>query len=273
MPMIAVPVSIWVSGGAAAVAATGITAAGALAGAVAAGIVTGAVIGAATALITGGDILKGALMGAVVGGVSAGIMSGLSGGAAAAGGSEAVAAPIEAGGGGLLNTTAPITTVNTAAGLTTADPMYGAAMAGEITPATGILSAPALDVNPAGKGGKNVLTQATTQPVVKPATPTQPVVKPVIEASGESWYNKLWSGMSPEVKAGIIKGAGSALGKVGSSMIEADSAKDLEEWKSNEERRKITANQVSTDYQKRVANITLPQLWKNYAAVNTKVTV
>lgn len=263
MAMIAVPVSIWVSGGAAAVAATGITAAGALAGAVAAGIVTGAVIGAATALITGGDILKGALMGAVVGGVSAGIMSGLSGGAAAAGGSEAVAAPIEAGGGGLLNTTAPITTVNTAAGLTTADPMYGAAMAGEITPATGILSAPALDVNPAGKGGKNVLTQATTQPVVKP----------VIEASGESWYNKLWSGMSPEVKAGIIKGAGSALGNVGSSMIEADSAKDLEEWKSNEERRKITANQVSADYQKRVANVTLPQLWKNYAAVNTKVTV
>ncbi|MBC8438993.1 MAG: hypothetical protein H8D87_04840 [Deltaproteobacteria bacterium] len=243
MAFIATPVAIWASGGAAAVAATGITAAGTLAGAVAAGIVTGAVIGAATAAITGGNILKGALMGAVVGGVSAGVVSGL-GGAAGAG-----------------------TAAGNTAGLVPGDAMYGAAAAGKIAPATGILATPTLDVNPSVSGGPNVLTSAPAAPTAQ-ATPAAPVV----QQPGGSWFSKLWNGMSPEVQAGVVKGGAEGLMKLGASMMESSSKKDLAEWQAREEDRKKASNKVSVDYEKKVANATIPQLWKNYTKVNTNVT-
>lgn len=56
---------------------TGSTAVAAVAGAVVTGAITGAVVGAVSAMTTGGDIFKGALKGAAIGGVTGGVISGL----------------------------------------------------------------------------------------------------------------------------------------------------------------------------------------------------
>jgi len=241
MAFIAAPVAVWASGGAAVVAATGITAAGALAGSVVAGIVTGAVIGAATAAITGGNILKGALMGGIVGGISAGILGGM--------GSPAVGSGVVDPGG--------------AAALSPGNAMATPVVTSEVAPATGLLNAESAHVSsldPSNLANLNATSQLAQSAATQPG-------------QTGSWFSKIWEGMSPEVRAGVVRGGANALSKVGAQMMENSASKDLAEWEAREADRKKASNKVSTDYEQKVANVTIPQLWKNFTAVDTKVTV
>lgn len=236
--MIAAPVAAWAMGAATAVGITGTAVAtiGAVAGAVAVGVVTGAVMGAASAAITGGNILTGALKGAVIGGVSAGVMSGLGIATGFASATDQLGSFGLAADGTALQSAAVDAGTNLSAGVQTENLSQGMdSMAG----------AQSAQANSPG-----MLAQA--------ATP---------EATGGMFGNM--SDKTVEVISGGVEGAMNGVGQMGAAKMEADSAEELQEWKTQQAAIDKASNQPG-EFDAQVANISVPEWWNNYLSPTQK---
>ena len=242
MPMIAVPIAAWAAAAGAAVtsgfaAVTGVIGAalggGALASAVAVGVVSGAVIGAATAAITGENILKGALKGAVIGGVTAGVFHGFSSLAKGAAGSAS------------------------GAGTKTSVGMFNEASAGsasELASSTNLAS----DVMSGAEA--NLLYEAAPASYSPGAAGVgSTAIKTIPKSPTRGFFNKLLL----DKEGALTDGAGKILSGGVEGIAKAALMKEPES--QSEYLQKVQELNVSGDFQSRVANIKIPDFWRQYS--------
>ncbi len=233
MGFIAAPVAAWALGAATAAGATlaTATAISAVASVVAVGAVTGAIIGAATAIISGGNVLKGALKGALIGGISAGVISG-------AGILTGLYTPASQ----LANLGVPGYRVGTAAGAGVAPPAAGMKTVSTMAGA---------DFTPELAGSVGRITGQQIPGGAPPAASASGIPMPTPPGMSDA---------TARIYAGIGEGAMKGLGEAGAASSKAEAAQELEEYKQEMERQGIAANQPG-EFNARVSNITLPEDW------------
>ena len=218
-----------VAAGATAIGAGAIAgAAGALAGAIVTGACYGAIIGAATAALSGENILKGALKGAVIGGISGGVFSGLgmlSGISSST--SQMASMGLDASGAAL-----PTSTSTSLAAPAATGPEAG------LTPR-------ALETGGQVEAGTGLVSQSTTAP-----TPTPD------PAADRSFVDKMLFDKEGSLNAGAGKVLAGGVEGVAKGLMAEEPETQADYLRT------VQAMNVSGDFKSRVANIKIPDYWK-----------
>jgi len=215
-----------VAAGVAVAAAMGGGAVAAVAGAMVTGAITGAIIGAGVALVTGQNPLKSALKGAMIGAVTAGLVKGI----------------------GIA-----------ASGTTTTAANTGKAIAESGAEATNTLADASANIT-----GEGLSTAANASKTVVPES--QGLLSKVgdfVSGSGGKTLTDAQTIARSNVHAGIGQGLMTGVANYGTSMMESNEAKELEEWKEKQ----IELNRIGADdlpsFKADTINLKLPDRWNS----------